>query len=89
MKRSDGKRLCESIGKRRRRHLEISQRAAIPVKSGILEKLEDEARERMSQGAKGTEKIPDPSEARHKAAEMFLVNPHYISNARQNWPSRQ
>jgi hypothetical protein len=58
----------------RRRHLEISQRAAIPVKSGILDKLEGDAKQRMVDGAKGSEKIHYPTKAAELAGSMFLVN---------------
>jgi hypothetical protein len=62
---------------------ESHKSAAIPVKSGIFDRLEDEARERMSQGGKGVEKVPHLAKAREEAAGMFPVNPHYISDAKR------
>ena len=67
----------------RRRHLEISQRAAIPFKSGILCRFEEEAKARMSQGGEGRETIPYLRRARDEAAAMFLVNPYYVSDAKR------
>jgi len=51
----------------------------------ILPLLEKEAEQRMSQGGKGVEIIPplQSGKSRDKASELFIVNPHYISDAKK------
>ncbi len=53
--------------------------------------LEAEAKERMSRAAEieqsncknqGKERIPDPGQARDKAAKLVGVNPRYVSDAK-------
>ena len=64
-----------------RRHLDSSQRAAVAVE--ILPALEAEARERMSAGGKGTQRIADPCEAREQAARICSTNRQYVSDAKK------
>ena len=50
--------------------------------------LKKKAKQRMSQGGQGVEKVPplERSKARDKAAEMVGVNPHYVSDAEARRP---
>jgi hypothetical protein len=63
----------------KRRHLNANQRGAVATEA--LPLLEAEAKERQTRGV--TEKIPEGGEAREKAAEMFDVNPHYVSDCKR------
>lgn len=49
----------------------------------VLKELEGEAKERMSEGGKGTEKIPDLGESREKAAKLTNTNSRYVSDAKK------
>jgi len=70
-----------------RRHLTSSQRAAISLDA--LEMLEEEARDRMRQGAEatntGSQKIdtPDKGRASEHAASLFNTNRQYVSDAKK------
>jgi 16S rRNA G966 N2-methylase RsmD len=63
-----------------RRDLTASQKAMLALV--LMPELEAEAKGRMAQGGKGTEKIPDLGEAREKAAAAVGVNPRYVQDAK-------
>ncbi len=65
----------------KRRQLTSSQAAAVATE--ILPLLEAEARERMSEGGKGTQEIADLGESREKAATLVGSNRQYVSEAKK------
>lgn len=66
-----------------RRHLTSSQKAAIAVE--YLPKFEEEAKGRMSEGGKGSQKIDTLKKGRatEKAAKVFNTNRQHISDAKK------
>ena len=65
------------------RHLNPSQRAAAAVEIECYEAELAKKRMRLGGVHKGTEIIPDPGEAREKAAKRVGANPHYVSDAKK------
>lgn len=65
----------------KRRHLTASQLAFVAL--GIEKAEAERAKQRMSDGGKGVEKIPHLGKARDKASEAVGANPHYVTDAKR------
>jgi len=64
-----------------RRHLTASQKAAVAVMA--LSHYQKEAKERMSLGGKGVQKIAHPSRATERAAKAFGTNRRYVEEVKR------
>ncbi|MGA7235638.1 MAG: MT-A70 family methyltransferase [Bryobacteraceae bacterium] len=66
----------------KRRHLDATAKAVLAEKLESMFAKEAKERERIGGRAKGKEKIPDPGQARDKAAKVVGANPHYVSDVK-------